>query len=53
MLVVSHVLRFAQEAADRIVFIDQGRFVEEGPPSAILYAPRNSRTRAVVAELMG
>ena len=42
MLVVSHELRFAREAADRIVFIDQGRIVEEGPPSAILIAPRNS-----------
>ena len=52
MLVVSHELRFAREAADRIVFIDQGRIVEEGPPSAILNAPRNSRTRAFVAELM-
>ena len=52
MLVVSHELRFARAAADRIVFIDQGRIVEEGPPSAILTAPRNSRTRAFVAELM-
>jgi polar amino acid transport system ATP-binding protein len=51
MVVVSHELRFAREAADRIVFMDQGRIVEQGPPSAILSAPRESRTRAFVAEL--
>jgi len=52
MLVVSHELRFAREAADRIVLIDQGRIVEEGPPERIFNNPRESRTRAFVAELM-
>jgi polar amino acid transport system ATP-binding protein len=51
MLVVSHELRFAREAADRIVFMDKGQSVEQGPPSAIFNAPRESRTRAFVAEL--
>jgi polar amino acid transport system ATP-binding protein len=51
MLVVSHELRFAREAADRIVFMDKGQSVEQGPPSAIFKAPRESRTRAFVAEL--
>ena len=31
MLVVSHELRFARDAADRVVFMDDGRIVEEGP----------------------
>ena len=52
MLVVSHELRFARDAADRIVFMDQGQIVEEGPPSAIFNAPRESRTRTFVAELL-
>jgi polar amino acid transport system ATP-binding protein len=52
MLVVSHELRFARDAADRIVFMDMGRIVEEGPPSEVFAAPRESRTRAFVAELM-
>ena len=47
MLVVSHELRFARDAADRIIFMDQGQIVEEGPPSAILGAPREGRTRVV------
>ena len=52
MLVVSHELRFARDAADRIIFMDQGQIVEEGPPSAVLGAPREERTRAFVAELL-
>ena len=51
MLVVSHELRFARDASDRIVFMDQGQIVEEGPPSAVLGSPREGRTRAFVAEL--
>ena len=52
MLVVSHELRFARDAADRIVFMDQGQIVEEGPPAAVLGAPREDRTRSFVAELL-
>ena len=52
MLVVSHELRFAREAADRVVFIDDGRIVEEGSAEAIFTAPRESRTKAFVAQLM-
>jgi len=52
MLVVSHELRFAREAADRVVFIDDGRIVEEGSAEAIFAAPRESRTKAFVAQLM-
>jgi len=51
MLVVSHELRFAREAADRVVFMDKGQIVEEGPPSTIFNAAREGRTRAFVAEL--
>jgi|SRR5262245_9020701 polar amino acid transport system ATP-binding protein len=52
MLVVSHELRFARDAADRVIFMDQGRIVEEGPPDAVLNAPREARTRSFVAELL-
>jgi polar amino acid transport system ATP-binding protein len=52
MLVVSHELRFARDAADRVIFMDQGRIVEEGPPAALFNAPRELRTRAFVAELL-
>ncbi len=52
MLVVSHEMRFAQEAADRVVFMDDGRIVEEGPPSAIFTAPAHERTRAFLSRVL-
>jgi polar amino acid transport system ATP-binding protein len=51
MLVVSHELRFARDAADRVVFMDEGRIVEQGTPDAIFNRPRETRTRAFVAQL--
>jgi polar amino acid transport system ATP-binding protein len=52
MVVVSHEMRFARDAADRVVFMEDGRIVEEGPPSRLFSAPENARTRAFVAELV-
>jgi polar amino acid transport system ATP-binding protein len=51
MVVVSHEMRFAREAADRVIFMEAGRIVEEGPPERIFSAPANARTRAFVAEI--
>jgi polar amino acid transport system ATP-binding protein len=51
MVVVSHEMRFAREAADRVIFMEAGRIVEEGPPERIFSAPANARTRAFVAEV--
>ena len=46
MLVVSHELGFARSAADRIIFMDGGRIVEEGPPEVLFTRPAHERTRA-------
>ena len=51
MVVVSHEMRFAREAADRVIFMEAGRIVEEGPPERIFSAPENARTRAFVADI--
>src|SRR5215467_14172254 len=51
MLVVSHEMRFARDAADRVIFMDHGVIVEEGPPQQIFSAPSQARTRAFIAEL--
>ncbi|HTY69587.1 MAG TPA: amino acid ABC transporter ATP-binding protein [Alphaproteobacteria bacterium] len=51
MLVVSHELGFAREAADRVVFMEGGVIVEQGPPEQIFAAPTQTRTRAFVARL--
>ena len=45
MLVVTHEVRFAREVADRIVFMDEGVIVEEGPPGSVLDRPREKRTQ--------
>jgi len=45
MIVVTHEMQFAREVGDRVVFMDDGRIVEEGPPAAVLDAPRDERTR--------
>ena len=46
MLVVTHEIGFAREAADRVVFMDQGRVVEDGPARDVLDNPRHERTAA-------
>jgi polar amino acid transport system ATP-binding protein len=51
MVVVSHEMRFARDAADRVIFMDGGVIVEEGTPEAIFAEPREARTRNFVAEL--
>ena len=45
MLVVTHEMGFAREVADRVVFMDKGVIVEEGPPEQIFNNPQNERTR--------
>ena len=46
MLVVTHEMGFAEDVADRVVFMDHGAIVEEGPPAQLLRAPGHPRTRA-------
>ena len=45
MVVVSHEMRFAQSAADKVVFMADGAIVETGPPSAVFDAPSHPRTQ--------
>jgi len=45
MLVVTHELQFAREVGDRLVFVDEGRIVEQGLPHDVLDRPRDERTR--------
>ena len=46
MLIVTHEMQFAREIADRIVFMDGGRIVEQGPPADLFDAPRDPRLQA-------
>ena len=45
MIVVTHEIGFAAEVANRVLFLDHGRILEQGPPEAILKHPRHDRTR--------
>ncbi|MDN7228470.1 amino acid ABC transporter ATP-binding protein [Planococcus sp. N064] len=45
MLIVTHEMEFAKEVADRVVFMDKGVIVEEGPPEQIFNQPQKERTR--------
>ena len=49
MLVVTHEMQFAREVGDRVVFMDEGRIVEQGVPSDVLNQPREERTRRFLA----
>jgi ABC-type polar amino acid transport system ATPase subunit len=44
MIVVTHEMHFAEEAADRVVFMEQGRIIEQGPPEQLLRDPRHEET---------
>jgi ABC-type polar amino acid transport system ATPase subunit len=45
MIVVTHEMQFAREVGDRVVFMDEGRIVEEGEPTSVLDRPREERTK--------
>jgi polar amino acid transport system ATP-binding protein len=45
MLVVTHEIGFAKGVADRVVFMDEGVVVEDGPPEKVLFDPEHERTR--------
>ncbi|SCB44989.1 amino acid ABC transporter ATP-binding protein [Rhizobium multihospitium] len=51
MIVVTHELSFAREVADRIVFMDQGVVVEEGPARDVLDNPQQERTQAFLRRM--
>jgi polar amino acid transport system ATP-binding protein len=46
MIVVTHEIAFARDVADHVVFMDEGRIVEQGPPDEVLVRPNHPRTRA-------
>jgi polar amino acid transport system permease protein len=45
MLIVTHEVRFAREVADRVIFMDEGLIVEQGPPEQVLDRPTQERTQ--------
>ena len=52
MVVVTHAMGFAREVADRILFMDQGRIVEEGTPETFFTAPKEERTKLFLNQIL-
>ncbi|SLN62243.1 ectoine/hydroxyectoine ABC transporter ATP-binding protein EhuA [Oceanibacterium hippocampi] len=52
MLLVTHEMSFAHDFADRVLFFDQGRIVEEGPPEKIFSDPQQERTQSFLRKII-
>ncbi|AFC33978.1 ArtM3 [Paenibacillus mucilaginosus 3016] len=52
MVVVTHEMGFAREVADRVIFMDGGYILEEGPPSELFDAPKHERTQAFLGKIL-
>jgi polar amino acid transport system ATP-binding protein len=53
MMIVTHEISFAKEVADRVVFMDDGVVVEEGPPTDVLGAPKTERAQQFLRQVAG
>ena len=52
MVIVTHEMGFARQVADRVLFIDEGLILEEGPPAEIFDHPREERTRRFLSKVL-
>ncbi len=52
MLVVTHEVGFAREVADRVIFLDEGKIVEEGSPAEFFTSPKNQRTKDFLSKVL-
>ena len=52
MIVVTHEMGFAREVAQRVVFMDEGRIVEEGPVATVFDRPQNPRTQSFLSKIL-
>ena len=52
MAVVTHEMGFARQVADRVIFMDAGRIVEQGPPTTFFTAPKSERTQAFLQQVL-
>jgi polar amino acid transport system ATP-binding protein len=52
MVVVTHEIRFAQEVADRVLFLDHGTILEEGPAKQVLTTPQHARTQEFLRRVL-
>ncbi|MCM2129639.1 amino acid ABC transporter ATP-binding protein [Larsenimonas rhizosphaerae] len=53
MMVVTHEMQFARDVADRVIFMEGGRIVEQGPPDQLFSDPKDPRTRSFLRKVLG
>ena len=52
MIVVSHEMGFSRDVADRVVYMDDGYFIEQGPPSEVFFHPKDDRTKRFLRHIL-
>jgi ABC-type polar amino acid transport system ATPase subunit len=52
MICITHEIGFAKEVADRVLFFDEGRIVEEGPPEELFSHPKEERTQRFLDQIL-
>jgi len=52
MIVVTHEMGFAKKVAHRIIFMDEGRIIEEGEPRQFFAQPKEDRTRTFLSKIL-
>ncbi|MBM6676996.1 amino acid ABC transporter ATP-binding protein, partial [Olsenella uli] len=52
MVVVTHEMGFAREVGDRVLFVDEGRIIEEGTPKEIFENPKQERTKLFLSKIL-
>jgi len=52
MIVVTHEMGFARQVANKVVFMDAGQIVEQGPPHEVLDNPQHQRTKAFLSKVV-
>ena len=52
MVVVTHEMGFAREVGDRVLFVDEGRIIEQGTPTAIFESPKEERTKTFLSKIL-
>ena len=52
MVVVTHEMGFAREVANRVMFMDEGKFVEEGSPEELFGNPKNERLKSFLGKVL-
>lgn len=53
MIIVTHEMQFAEDISDRVIFMDHGQVVEQGPPGQLFHAPNHERTQAFLSAVLG